>query len=118
MYKSIKSSGLIALLLLTILVSITNAAEFTIMQGWLIGEDCLKAKKSPCPLRGFSEDKLILLTIDEKAYRIEENGVEDWKLQKAYGQLIGLKGLRESDIIKVNDIVQITGGKKLTKSCK
>jgi hypothetical protein len=88
------------------------------MQGWLIGEDCLKAKEITCLLEGYAGEKLVLKTADEQIYRLERNGVEDWKLQKAYGQLIGVKGLRDGDIIKVTNIVQVTGDKKLTKACK
>ena len=58
------------------------------------------------------------MTADEQIYRLKKNGVEDWKLQKAYGQLIGLKGLRDGDMITVTNIVQVTGDKKLTKACK
>jgi hypothetical protein len=42
--------------------------------------------------------------------------VEDWKLQKAYGQLIGLKGLMDGGTIKVTNIVQVTGAGKLRKA--
>lgn len=94
----------------------TQTAEFTVMQGWLMGEKCLEEGKTPCPLEEYEKSQLILLTPDEQVYRLKGNGVEDWKLQKAYGQLIGVKGLREGDLIKVTNLVQVTGDKKLTKA--
>ena len=119
-----KTTGLLGLIVLfMVIVSINSAssdetqnAEFTVMQGWLMGEKCLEAKKTPCLLEEYKENKLVLLTPDDQIYRFEKNGVEDWKLQKAYGQLIGVKGLREGNIIKVTNIVQVTGDKKLTKA--
>jgi hypothetical protein len=112
----------LAILLMTIVLinpassAETQKAEFTVMQGWLMGEKCLEVGKTPCPLEEYEEIQLVLLTPDEKIYRLKGNGVEAWKLQKAYGQLIGLKGLREGDLIKVTNIVQVTGDKKLTKA--
>lgn len=118
MYKAIRLLGLMVLFVVIVFINSASSAEFTVMQGWLMGEDCLKAKEITCLLEGYAEDKLVLLTADKQIYRIKRNGVEDWKLQKAYGQLIGVKGLKDGDMIKVTNIVQITGDKKLTKACK
>ena len=116
MIKAIKFLGLVAPFVLIFFISPASSAEFTVMQGWLMDEKCLEAKKTPCPLEECAVDKMVLVTPEEEVYRLKNNGVADWKLQKAYGQLIGLKGLKDGDIIKVVDIVQITGGKKLTKA--
>ncbi|MEN8264449.1 MAG: hypothetical protein ABFR82_13415 [Nitrospirota bacterium] len=116
MYKTIRLSGLIVLFLLTVFINSASSAEFTVMQGWLMDEDCLEAKKVTCPLKEYTGNNLVLLTPDEQTYRLKSNGVEDWKLQKAYGQLIGLKGLRDGNIIKVTNIVQVTGAGKLRKA--
>ncbi len=120
MFKSIRLLGLIVLMVIVFINSASSAetqpAEFTVMQGWLMGEQCLEAKKTPCPLEEYGENKLVFLTPDDQIYKFEKNGVEDWKLQKAYGQLIGVKGLKEGDIIKVTNIVQVTGDRKLTKA--
>jgi len=116
MYKTIRLPGLIVLLLLTVFINSASSAEFTVMQGWLMDENCLETKKTPCHLEEYAKDKLVLITPDDQIYRLKRNGVEDWKLQKAYGQLIGMKGLRDGDIIKVTNIVQVTGDKKLTKA--
>jgi hypothetical protein len=118
MFKVIRLLGLIVLFVTSFVVHSASSAEFTVLQGWLMGETCIEAKKIPCPLKEYAEDKLVLLTPDEKIYKLKKNGVEDWKLQKAYGQLVGIKGLRDSDMIKVTNIVQVTGDKKLTKACK
>lgn len=114
--KVIRLLGLVVPFVLIIFINPASSAEFTVMQGWLMDENCLEAKKSPCPLEEYAKDKLVLLTPEEEVYRLKRNGVEDWKLRKAYGQLIGLKGLRDGDMIKVINIVQITGDKKLTKA--
>lgn len=116
MLKVIRSLGLAVLFLLIVFIHSASSDEFTVMQGWLMDEDCLEAGKTPCPLKEYAKDKLVLLTPDDQIYRLERNGVEDWKLQKAYGQLIGVKGLRDGDMIKVTNIVQVTGDKKLTKA--
>jgi|APCOG7522876152_1049122.scaffolds.fasta_scaffold77818_1 hypothetical protein len=116
MLKVIRPLGLAVPFLLIVFIHSASSAEFTVMQGWLMDETCLEARKTPCPLKEYAKDKLVLLTPDEKIYRLERNGVEDWKLQKAYGQLIGVKGLRDGDMIKVTNIVQVTGDKKLTKA--
>lgn len=100
------------------LVSPAIAADFTIMQGTLIDEECLKAKTTPCLLERYAGQKLILLTLDRNVYRIQEYGVPDWKLQKAFGQLVVVKGLKEDDKIMVTNLAQITGDAKLTKACK
>jgi hypothetical protein len=118
MYKVIRFLGFIVPFVLIVFIQSVSSAEFTVMQGWLIDENCLEAKKIPCPLEEYTEDKLVLLTPDKQIYRLKKNGVKDWKLQKAYGQLIGVKGLRNDDLIKVTNIVQVTGDKKLTKACK
>ncbi len=116
MYKMTRLPGLIVLFLLTVFINSASSAEFTVMQGWLVNEDCLEAKKVICPLEEYTGDKLVILTPDEKTYRLKRNGVEDWKLQKAYGQLIGLKGLMDGNTIKVTNIVQVTGAGKLRKA--
>lgn len=116
MYKTIRLPGLIVLFMLTVFINAATSADFTVLQGWLIDENCLEAKKTPCPLEEYSGDKLVLLIPDEQTYRLKRNGVEDWKLQKAYGQLIGLKGLMDGDTIKVTNIVQVTGDGKLRKA--
>ncbi len=116
MYKMIRLPGLTVLFLLTLFINSASSAEFTVMQGWLMDEDCLEAKKVTCPLEEYTGDKLVLLTPDEQTYRLKRNGVEDWKLQKAYGQLIGLKGLMDGGTIKVTNIVQVTGAGKLRKA--
>lgn len=116
MNKAIRLLGLIVLFTVIVFINTASSAEFTVMQGWLIDENCLEAKKTPCPLEEYAKDKLVLLTPDDQIYRLKKNGVADWKLQKAYGQLIGLKGLIESDMIMVTNIVQVTGDKKLTKA--
>ncbi len=116
MYKMIRLPGLTVLFLLTLFINSASSAEFTVMQGWLMDEDCLEAKKVTCPLKEYTGNNLVLLTPDEKTYRLKRSGVEDWKLQKAYGQLIGLKGLRDGDMIKVTNIVQVTGAGKLRKA--
>lgn len=115
MHKAVKL--FIALLMLSVFSSSVPASEFAIVRGWLMDEDCLKEEKKPCPLEEYNEEKgLVLVTVDEKIYNLEEYGVEDWKLQKAYSQLIGVKGLKEGETIKVTNIVQITGDKKLSKA--
>lgn len=116
MNKAIRLLGLIVLFTVIVFINTASSAEFTVMQGWLMDENCLEAKKTPCPLEEYAKDKLVLLTPDDQIYRLKKNGVADWKLQKAYGQLIGLKGLIESDMIMVTNIVQVTGDKKLTKA--
>lgn len=121
MYKTISLLGLTVLFIITLSINSalsneTQPAEFTVMQGWLMGDNCIKTKKTPCPLEEYEKNKLVLITPDDQIYKLEKNGVEEWKLRKAYGQLIGLKGLRNNDVIKVSNIVQITGGRKLTKA--
>ena len=116
MYKMLRLPGLTVLFLLTVFINSASSAEFTVMQGWLVDEDCLEAKKVTCPLEEYTGDKLVLLTPDEQIYRLKSSGVEGWKLQKAYGQLIGLKGLRDGNMIKVTNIVQVTGAGKLRKA--
>ncbi len=116
MFKLIRLLGLVVPFVFIVFVQSASSAEFTVMQGWLMDENCLEAKKTPCPLKEYAKDNLVLLTPDDQIYRLKKNGVEDWKLQKAYGQLIGLKGLRDGDMIKVTNIVQVTGDKKLTKA--
>jgi hypothetical protein len=116
MFKVIRILGLAVPFLLIMFSQSASSAEFTVMQGWLMDENCLEAKKTPCPLEKYAKNKLVLLTPDDQIYRLQKNGVEDWKLQKAYGQLIGVKGLRDGDMIKVTNIVQVTGDKKLTKA--
>ena len=116
MNKAIRFSGLIVLFTVIVFINTALSAEFIVMQGWLMDENCLKAKKTPCPLDGYTKDKLVLLAPDEEVYRIERNGVEEWKLLKAYGQLIGVKGIRDNKMITVTNIVQVTGDKKLTKA--
>ncbi len=116
MYKTIRLTGLIVLFILTVFINSASSAEFTIMQGWLMDEDCLESKKVPCPLKEYTGNNLVILTPDDKIYRLNKNGVKDWKLQKAYGQLIGLKGLRDGNMIKVTNIVQVTGAGKLKKA--
>jgi hypothetical protein len=118
MFKVIRLLGVVVTFVLIVFINSASSAEFTVMQGWLMSENCLEAKKIPCPLEEYAGEKLVLLTPDEQIYRLKKNGVEDWKLQKAYGQLIGVKGLRDDDMIKVTNIVQVTGDKKLTKACK
>jgi hypothetical protein len=118
MYKVIRFLGLIVTFVLVVFINSASSAEFTVMQGWLLGEDCMEAKEITCFLEGYTEEKLVLLTSDDHVYRLKKDGVEDWKLQKAYGQLIGVKGLRDGDMIMVTNIVQVTGDKKLTKACK
>ncbi len=116
MIKAIKFLGLAAPFVLIIFISLVSSAEFSVMQGWLMDENCLEAKKMPCPLEECAVDKLILVTPEEEVFRLKNSGVADWKLRKAYGQLIGLKGLKDGETIRVVDIVQITGDKKLTKA--
>ena len=116
MYKIIKLLGLIIPFVLIVFINSASSAEFTVMQGWLIDENCLEAKKVLCPLKDYAGDKLILLTPDDQIYKLKRNGVEGWKLQKAYGQLIGVKGLRDGGMIMVTNIVQVTGEKKLKKA--
>ena len=116
MYKVIRLLGLLISFVLIVFIHSASSAEFTVMQGWLIGEDCLKAKEITCLLEGYAGEKLVLKTADEQIYRLKKNGVEDWKLQKAYGQLIGVKGLKDGGMIMVMNIVQVTGDKKLTKA--
>ncbi len=118
MFKVIKFLGFIVTFVIIVFIHSASSAEFTVMQGWLMGENCLEAKEVTCLLKEYAEDKLVLLTPDEQIYKLKQNGVEDWKLQKAYGQLIGVKGLKDGDMIKVTNIVQVTGDKKLTKACK
>jgi hypothetical protein len=112
----IRLLGLAVPFVLIVFIQSASSAEFTVMQGWLMDENCLEAKKTPCPLNEYAKDKLVLLTPDDQIYELKKNGVEDWKLQKAYGQLIGVKGLRDGNMIMVTNIVQVTGDKKLTKA--
>ena len=114
--KAIRLLGFTGMFMVIVFISSALSAEFTVMQGWLIGEDCLEANEKTCLLENYAEDKLVLLTSDDQTYRLKRNGVEAWKLQKAYGQLIGVKGLRDGDMIKVTNLVQVTGDKKLTKA--
>lgn len=116
MYKAITLFGLISLFIIVVFPGSASSGEFTIMQGWLVGKDCLKAKKIVCPLEEYIKEALILLTADKQTYKFEKNGVEEWKVQKAYGQLIVVKGIKDGDIMKVTNIVQVTGDKKLTKA--
>ncbi len=116
MHKAIRFLVLIVLFLAIVFINSASSAEFTVMQGQMIDENCLEAKKTPCPLEEYTGDKLVLLTPDGQIYRLKRNGVEDWKLQKAYDQLIGVKGLMDGNMIKVTNIVQITGDKKLAKA--
>jgi len=114
--KVIRLLGFTGMFMVIVFITSASSAEFTVMQGWLIGEDCLEASKKTCLLENYAEEKLVLLTPDDQIYKLKRNGVEDWKLQKAYGQLIGVKGLRDGDMIKVTNLVQVTGDKKLTKA--
>ncbi len=116
MYTAIRFLGLIVLLVVSVFINSASSDEFTVMEGWLMGENCLKAEKTPCPVKEYANETLVFLTPDEQLYRLEKNGVEDWRLQKAYGQLIGVKGLVDGDIIKVTNIVQITGDEELKKA--
>jgi hypothetical protein len=116
MYNAIRLLGLTGLFVVTVFIGSALSADFTVMQGWLIDEECMEARETTCLLEKYSEEKLVLLTADDQIYRLKKNGVESWKLQKAYGQLIGVKGLKEGDMIKVTNIVQVTGDKKLTKA--
>ncbi len=116
MFKVIRLLGLAVPFVLIMFSQSAISADFTVLQGWLMDEDCLKEKKVPCPLNEYTGDNLVLLTPDEQTYKLKNNGVENWKLQKAYGQLIGVKGLRDGNIIKVTNIVQVTGDRKLTKA--
>jgi len=102
----------------TALIAPVSAAEFAMMQGRLVDEDCLKAKLTPCPLEKFTGEGLVLVTLDDKVYKIVGDGVPDWKLQKAYTQLVGIRGMKEGDKIMLTDLVQITGDKPLSKACK
>lgn len=116
--KTLKLGGLLAFFMVVALSAPVLAAEFTMMQGRLIDEDCLKAKSTPCPLYNFTGEGMVLVTLDGKVYKIEADGVPDWKLQKAYTQLVGVRGMKEGDKIMVTDLVQITGDKPLSKACK
>lgn len=116
MFKVIRLLGLTVPFVLIVFSQSATSADFTVMQGWLMDENCLAAKKTPCPLDEYAKSNLVLLTPDDRIYKLKGNGVEDWKLQKAYGQLIGVKGLRDGDVIKVTNIVQVTGDGKLTKA--
>ncbi len=118
MNKAIRLLGLIVLLVVSVFINSASSDEFTVMEGWLMDEDCLEAKKTPCPVEEYAKNKnkLVLLTPDEQIYRLKKNGVEEWRLQKAYGQLIGVKGLMDGDMIKVTNIVQITGDEELKKA--
>lgn len=91
-----------------------SASEFTIMQGRLIDEDCLLAKKNPCPLENFTGQRLVLLTLDEVAYRIQPQGIADFKLNNAYGQVVVVKGMKQGDTIRVADLFRPE--KALTKA--
>lgn len=114
--KAIRLLGFAGMFMVIVFITSAFSAEFTVMQGWLIGEDCLEANRKTCFLENYAEEKLVLLTSDDQIYKLKRNGVEAWKLQKAYGQLIGVKGLRDGDMIEVTNIVQVTGDKKLTKA--
>jgi hypothetical protein len=116
MYKVTRLLWLMVPFLVIIFINLAYSAELTVMQGWLMGENCLKAEKPSCPLKEYENENLVILTPEKEIYRFEKNGVEDWKIQKAYGQLIGFKGLKEGDTIRVTNLVQITGDKKLTKA--
>lgn len=116
MYKTIMPLVLTILFIATGFISSASSAEFIVMQGWLISEDCMKAKKLTCPLEEYKDEKLLIQLLGGQIYRFQKNGVEDWKIQKAYGQLIGVKGLKDGETIKVTNIVQVTGDKKLTKA--
>jgi len=119
--KTLKLAGLIALFVVTALIAPVSAAEFAMMQGRLVDEDCLKAKSTPCPLYKFTGENLVIVGLDDKVYKIgveEGANVPDWKLQKAYTQLVGIRGMKEGDKIMLTDLVQITGDKPLSKACK
>ncbi len=116
MYTAIRFWGLVVLFMAIVFINSASSNEFTVMEGWLMGENCLKAEKTPCPVEEYVKENLVFLTLDEQLYRLKKNGVEDWRLQKAYGQLIGVKGLMDGNIIKVTNIVQITGDEELKKA--
>ncbi len=116
--KTLKLGGLLIFFMVVVLSAPVLAGEFTTMQGRLIDEDCLKAKLTPCPLEKFTGEGLVLVTLDDKVYKIVGDGVPDWKLQKAYTQLVGMRGMKEGNTIMPTDMVQITGDKPLTKACK
>jgi len=71
--KTLKLAGLIALFVVTALIAPVSAAEFAMMQGRLVDEDCLKAKSTPCPLYKFTGENLVIVGLDDKVYKI---GVE------------------------------------------
>lgn len=116
--KALRQGVFLAILMMISVTGTAFAADFTVMQGTLIDEDCLKAKATPCPLERYTGQKLVLVALDRNVYKIEEYGVPDWKLQKAFGQLVVVKGLKEGDRIMVTNLAQITGDAKLTKACK
>lgn len=91
-----------------------SASEFTIMQGRLLDEDCLLAKKNPCLLENFTGKRLVLLTLDEVPYKIQPQGVADFKLNNAYGQVVVVKGMKQGNTIMVADLFRPE--KALTKA--